>query len=318
MYIRISVNNKIATLQDNVLIVNGNSDYVIKFDFDAEWDAYETKTARFMTARGYTDVVFSGDEVALPVIQNGRYIRIGVHAGDLRTTTPAVIFCRRCITDGSGSPADPTPDVYAQLMALLNDRIGIWYPTVDDAGNMSWEKSDTEEAPAPINIKGPIGETGAQGPAGATGATGAAGKTAYQYAQESGYTGTEEEFAEKLAQKQLDGTTVTLTPTQVYDAVSVGIPVKVQYFDGTYGALSFTAFNIAESLYTIVSQTIVYYDSTYILAELAGNLNGGWTFKSTMLAELTGLDSLDVRVSKLEGAGYLTLATLPKYGGESE
>ena len=169
MYIKISVNNKIATLQDNVLIVNGNSDYVIKFDFDSEWDAYQTKTARFMTARGYTDVVFSGDEVALPVIQNERYIRIGVYAGDLRTTTSAVIFCRRCITDGSGSPADPTPDVYAQLMALLNDRIGIWYPTVDDAGNMSWEKSDTEEAPAPINIKGPIGETGAQGSQGEKG-----------------------------------------------------------------------------------------------------------------------------------------------------
>lgn len=116
----------------------------------------------------------------------------------------------------------------------------------------------------------------------------------------------------------LIGTTGTLTPTQVYNAVSAGIPVKVQYTDSTYGLLSFTAFNIAESLYTIVSQTIVYYDSTYILAELAGNLNGGWTFKSTMLAELTGLDNLDVRVNKLEGAGYLTLATLPKYGGESE
>lgn len=116
----------------------------------------------------------------------------------------------------------------------------------------------------------------------------------------------------------LTGTTSTLTPTQVYNAVSAGIPVKVQYTDSTYGLLSFTAFNIAESLYTIVSQTIVYYDDYYILAELSGNLNGGWTFKSTMLAELTGLDNLDVRVNKLEGAGYLTLATLPKYGGESE
>lgn len=115
----------------------------------------------------------------------------------------------------------------------------------------------------------------------------------------------------------LTGTTGTLTPTQVYNAVSAGIPVKVQYTDSTYGLLSFTAFNIAESLYTIVSQTIVYYDDYYILAELSGNLNGGWTFKSTMLAELTGLDNLDVRVNKLEGAGYLTLATLPKYGGES-
>ena len=136
MYIKISVNNKIATVQDNVLIVNGNSDYVIKFDFDSEWDAYETKTARFVTARGYTDVVFSGDEVALPVIQNGRYIRIGVYAGDLRTTTPAVIFCRRCITDGSGSPVEPTPDVYAQIMERLNNLDGIAPATSDKLGTV--------------------------------------------------------------------------------------------------------------------------------------------------------------------------------------
>lgn len=118
----------------------------------------------------------------------------------------------------------------------------------------------------------------------------------------------------------LIGTTNELTTTQVYDAVSSGIPVRVQYTDNTYGLLSFTAFNIAESLKVIVSQTIVYYNGNYILAELFGNViqGGGWGFYSTMLAELKDLDNLDVRVNKLEGAGYLTLETLPKYGGESE
>ena len=118
----------------------------------------------------------------------------------------------------------------------------------------------------------------------------------------------------------LIGTTNELTPTQVYDAVSSVIPVRVQYTDSTYGLLSFTAFNIAESLKVIVSQTIVYYNGNYILAELFGNViqGGGWGFYSTMLAELKDLDNLDVRVNKLEGAGYLTLETLPKYGGESE
>lgn len=91
MYIKINVKNKVAARQDDVPIVCGNSDYVIQFTFDADWEPYETKTARFVTDTGYTDVVFSGN---------------------LRTTTPAVIFCRRCITDGSGSPAAPTPDVY--------------------------------------------------------------------------------------------------------------------------------------------------------------------------------------------------------------
>ena len=118
----------------------------------------------------------------------------------------------------------------------------------------------------------------------------------------------------------LIGTTNELTPTQVYDAVSEGIPVRVQYTDNTYGLLSFTAFNVAETLKVIVSQTIVYYDGNYILAELFGNVaqGGGWGFHSTMLSEVKDLDNLDVRVNKLEGAGYLTLATLPKYGGETE
>lgn len=43
------------------------------------------------------------------------------------------------------------------------------------------------------------GATGAAGAAGADGAAGVDGKSAYAYAQDGGYTGTEEEFAEKLA-----------------------------------------------------------------------------------------------------------------------
>ena len=132
----------------------------------------------------------------------------------------------------------------------------------------------------------------------------------------SDFSGSYNDLTDKPA--PLIGTTNELTTTQVYDAVSSGIPVRVQYTDNTYGLLSFTAFNVAESLKVIVSQAIVYYNGNYILAELFGNViqGGGWGFKSTMLAELTDLDNLDVRVNKLEGAGYLTIETLPKYGGE--
>lgn len=87
----------------------------------------------------------------------------------------------------------------------------------------------------------------------------------------------------KLAQEPLDGTTLTLTPTQVYDAMSVGRPVKVQYFDGTYGSLSFTVFN-AKSSNVIVSQRIISANGEYILAELIGNKpNGTWDFRTTTL-----------------------------------
>ena len=140
---------------------------------------------------------------------------------------------------------------------------------------------------------GEKGDTGPQGPKGDTGSAGTNGKSAYQYAVEGGYTGTEAEFAEKLAQEQLTGTTSALTPTQVYDAVSAGVPVKVQYLDGTYGLLSFTAFNVADSMNVIVSQTIVYYNSMYILAELFGNKsNNSWGFNATTLAQKTDIPDI--------------------------
>ena len=108
----------------------------------------------------------------------------------------------------------------------------------------------------------------------------------------------------KLAQEPLYGTTLTLTPTQVYDAVSVGIPVKVQYFDGTYGSLSFTVFN-AESSNVIVSQRIISANGEYILAELIGNKpNGTWNFVTTTLAEKTDIPSLE---------GYATEAYVQNY-----
>jgi len=56
----------------------------------------------------------------------------------------------------------------------------------------------------PTGATGSIGPTGPVGPTGATGSigpTGATGKSAYQYAQDGGYTGTEEEFTQKLAEE---------------------------------------------------------------------------------------------------------------------
>ena len=123
---------------------------------------------------------------------------------------------------------------------------------------------------------------------------GADGKSAYQYAQDGGYTGTEAEFAAKLAQEQLAGTTDELTPTQVYNAVSAGIPVKVQYTDSTYGLISFTAFTVSESQNVIASSMIAYYNGVYILCELVGDKSRNvWGFETTTLAQKEHSHSLN-------------------------
>lgn len=151
------------------------------------------------------------------------------------------------------------------------------------------------------------GADGKPGAAGQAGASGADGKSAYQYAVEGGYTGTEAEFAEKLAQEQLTGTTDELTPTQVYEAVSAGIPVKVQYTDSTYGVLYFTAFNVAESINVIASQSIVYYNSAFILAELVGNkTDNRWYFIATTLAQKTDIPSALPNPNALTFTGAVT------------
>lgn len=101
---------------------------------------------------------------------------------------------------------------------------GFFTMSVDDAGNLyaysadgdipdfsyDEETGDLSVATGPEatligNVKGPKGDTGTTGPKGETGATGAAGaagadgKSAYAFAVEGGYTGTEAEFAAKLA-----------------------------------------------------------------------------------------------------------------------
>lgn len=49
-------------------------------------------------------------------------------------------------------------------------------PSVSAAGDLSWTNDGGKANPAPVNIKGPQGETGPQGPTGATGPQGAPGK----------------------------------------------------------------------------------------------------------------------------------------------
>ena len=102
----------------------------------------------------------------------------------------------------------------------------------------------------------------------------------------------------------LTGTTADVTPRQVHQAILAGTPVVVKYTDGTYGELSFTNFNVADEFMMIVSQTIVYYEGSYVLAELAGSLGGEWFFYSTPLART---DDIPKKTSQLTNdSGFLT------------
>ena len=91
-------------------------------------------------------------------------------------------------------------------------------PTIGDNGNWFLGDVDTNKP-----SRGETGAQGEKGADGATGATGADGKSAYSYAQDGGYTGTEAEFAAKLAAEKLPNPyplTFTGAVNETYDGSS--------------------------------------------------------------------------------------------------
>lgn len=121
--IHVTIRDKIA-VADTTLYVCGNSDFTLDIDFDAEWDEFSTKTARFIYNGTFQDVVFQGSTCQVPIISNTYKIYVGVFAGNLRTTTPAYIGAKKSILCGTEVPAAPSDDVYNQIMELLNQDDG--------------------------------------------------------------------------------------------------------------------------------------------------------------------------------------------------
>lgn len=117
--INVKIRDKIATAPFDVSYICGNSDFVIVFDFDDEWNAFDAKTARFVYEGKHQDIVFTGNECPVPVISGTHRIWVGVFAGDLHTSTSAYIPAKKSILCDSGSPEAPSEDVYAQIMVLL-------------------------------------------------------------------------------------------------------------------------------------------------------------------------------------------------------
>lgn len=84
-------------------IVCGNNDYMIEFAFDAEWDGYDEKTARFIWNGQYQDVKFEGTACYVPIVTHTTELRVGVYAGELSTTTSATIPCQKSVLCDSSS-----------------------------------------------------------------------------------------------------------------------------------------------------------------------------------------------------------------------
>ena len=139
--IAVSVKNKIAAAEKDALYICGNSDFVIVFDLDEEWAKHETKTARFTYDGGHQDVIFDGNECPVPIISRTFFFGVGIFAGNLETSTPARVPCKKSILCGDGPPHDPPPDVYAQLMEKLSGRVPA-NQGAENAGKLLYIRAD--------------------------------------------------------------------------------------------------------------------------------------------------------------------------------
>lgn len=137
------------------------------------------------------------------------------------------------ITGPAGAAGAPGKDGQDGSNGTDGQDGGYYTPAVSAEGYLSWVASkDGMPEMAGTNIKGPegpvgpTGKDGTDGNDGSPGAPGAPGKSAYQYAQDGGYAGTEEAFAAKLAAEYAEiteriamtstDTTAQLQPGKLY------------------------------------------------------------------------------------------------------
>lgn len=182
--INIKVRDKCAE-GEGVIICN-NSDYTVVWDLDGEWTPYDTKTMRVNLADGtYQDVVFTGDTATLPVLTASGWVSVGLYAGDLHTSRAARLLALSSVLTPGGSPAAPAEDVYAQIMAKLNELSTVSpediakavedYLAEHPAASASMRVEDGyiqfsgdgenwDNVIALADLKGPKGDTGATGP----------------------------------------------------------------------------------------------------------------------------------------------------------
>lgn len=127
--IHITVRSRVPTITEGEEVISHNSDYEIEFEFDEEWQS-TYKTVYFVCEDGsYQAVVISGNTCAVPMLGGEhRRIFVGVQEGSaekpsvLKTSRPCCLKVADSIADYMGAKIpDPTPDVYQQIMALLED-----------------------------------------------------------------------------------------------------------------------------------------------------------------------------------------------------
>lgn len=98
--------------------IGDNADYKAVFIFDEEWNGH-IKTARFIQNEQYVEKILEDDKCDIPVevLKQGT-LKVGVYTPEM-VTTPCEVYIRQSIKEFDGATAEPTPDVYSQIIKMI-------------------------------------------------------------------------------------------------------------------------------------------------------------------------------------------------------
>ena len=119
---------------DDARIVCNNGDITAEFSFDAEWEGVSV-TARFSDGAGYTDVLIENGCCAVPAVRTPGWLEVGVYGGDMLASDVVRLKCVESALTRDLPPADPSPDIYSQLLKKLSQN-SVSTATVDSHGDL--------------------------------------------------------------------------------------------------------------------------------------------------------------------------------------
>ena len=232
--LHIKIRKRIARLAYGENFVSYNEGYKIIFDFDREWDSIENKTARFIFGENYIDYPFNGNEVEIPLIKNADTLEIGVYSDNLYTTTAVKFKVLKSIKDEEKIEI-LVPEAYPEIEELDDeDLIRVYDKSEEKIGISPLKKLFDKMGVAIDEALAAAKESGEFD-----------GKSAYSYAQDGGYTGTEQEFAAKLAAESIDKAlfvvNIRKTDGVTYSADKTFEEITQAYNEGKYNIVAHMA-----------------------------------------------------------------------------
>ena len=121
MNLSFRVNKQIITRKDRENVVSDSRNYLYAaFSFSEEWIG--TKTAIFKNDENAYCVILYEDRCLVPwEVIKPKYFTVSVFCGDLVTANKVIVRVLESGYEEGETPEDPTPDVYQQIIEMLED-----------------------------------------------------------------------------------------------------------------------------------------------------------------------------------------------------